>query len=128
MKEVLCYIWMLPQNLLGELLVFIIRPKRLYNKGHIYITDIFSGAISLGYTIVVGSNMPLRQTLYHESGHCVQSMLLGWLYLPVIGIPSLLWACIHTLIGKNFNWNYYKFPTESNANYWGAKVMGKINE
>lgn len=33
-----------------------------------------------------------RRMLVHEYGHTVQSLILGPLYLPVVGLPSLLWA------------------------------------
>ena len=33
-----------------------------------------------------------RRVLVHEFGHTVQSVILGPLYLPVIGLPSLIWA------------------------------------
>lgn len=39
----------------------------------------------------------LQTLLVHEYGHTIQSMILGPLYLIVIGIPSTLWGF---LMGK----------------------------
>ena len=50
-----------------------------------------SGGISLGHFIYVKRSDDIR-IIRHESGHCRQCLLLGPLYLPVIGLPSLLWA------------------------------------
>ena len=41
--------------------------------------------------------------LVHEYGHCLQSILLGPLFLPVIAIPSILWAtlpCFEQILRK----------------------------
>ena len=35
-------------------------------------------------------------TIKHEYGHTIQSKWLGWLYLLVIGLPSIIWAFIHS--------------------------------
>lgn len=61
-----------------------------------------------------------RRLLVHEYGHTVQSLLLGPLYLPVIGLPSLLWAqlpvCRRKWRGKM---SYFRFFTERSANRLG---------
>jgi hypothetical protein len=56
------------------------------------------------------------QTEMHELGHCRQSQILGWLYLPVIGLPSLLWAAWWNEGRKR---SYYSFYTERWADRLG---------
>ena len=38
-----------------------------------------------------------RRLLVHEYGHTIQSLILGPLYLPFVGLPSLLWAGCYRL-------------------------------
>ncbi len=61
-----------------------------------------------------------QRLLVHEYGHTVQSLLLGPLYLPVIGLPSALWAhlpsCQRKWRGKV---SYFSFFPERSANFLG---------
>lgn len=112
MKEVLLYLWQLPQNLLGLAVVFFSRAK-------FYCTDIyntnFKFGVSLGKYIIVYRYCP-NKTVRHEQGHQKQSLYLGWLYLPVIGIPSAIGNLLHRFI----KFNYYKQPWEA----WADKLGG----
>ena len=62
--------------------------------------------------------------LVHEYGHTIQSLILGPLFLPVIGIPSLLWAglpyCKKKRAEKQIS--YFSFYTESWANLLGGRI------
>lgn len=49
------------------------------------------GGISLGKYIIV-SQWATQKTIMHEYGHCLQSKILGPLYLLVVGLPSILHA------------------------------------
>lgn len=53
----------------------------------------------------------------HEWGHTRQSLYLGPLYLLIIGLPSIIWAMIHTPNSKK---SYYFFYTER----WADKLGG----
>lgn len=53
-----------------------------------------------------------QKLLAHEYGHTIQSLLLGPLYLLVIGIPSVIWFHIHT----PSKGSYYSFYPERMAN------------
>lgn len=73
-----------------------------------------------------------RRLLVHEYGHTVQSLILGPLYLPVIGLPSALWAklpqCQRKWRGKA---SYFSFFSERSANFLGEIItkepsMGRI--
>lgn len=119
MKDILLYLWQLPQNLLGLLFLLFLKGEEKHNlKGiSFYYYDNFPGGISLGKYIILGSTY--ENSVKHEYGHCVQSRYLGWLYLLVIGIPSLLWASIYgKLIKPSIN-GYYKFYTEKSADKLG---------
>ena len=65
-----------------------------------------------------------RRVLVHEFGHSVQSMLLGLLYLPVIGIPSFIWCNLPPFrkLRKEKGVSYYRFYPESSANFLGNLV------
>ena len=65
--------------------------------------------------------------LVHEYGHSVQSLALGPLYLPVIGLPSLVWARSRRLAQRRraAGHSYYDFFTERWANAWGERALGR---
>ncbi len=65
--------------------------------------------------------------LVHEYGHTIQSLILGPLYLIVMGIPSTLWGFLTSLNKKRCEQkiSYFTFFTERWANYLGEKVTGE---
>lgn len=65
--------------------------------------------------------------LVHEYGHTIQSLILGPLYLIVIGIPSTLWGFLpyYNKKRKEQGLSYFSFFTEKWANALGEKVTGK---
>lgn len=71
------------------------------------------------------SDIP-RRLLVHEYGHTIQSLLLGPLYLPIIGLSSALWAQLPTCQRKwRGNVSYFSFVTERTANFLGEKATGE---
>ena len=88
--------WELPQTILGWIIskCLTVESKTEYNsrcliyfKADNWFSKLLSGT-SLGYFIL----LPVDRddvTVRHEYGHCLQSKKWGWLYLFVIGIPSL---------------------------------------
>lgn len=126
MRNVILYIWQLPQNLLGLLLIAFYRPERKHimdNGNEIYFSTRMKGGISLGkYSIVNVGHYRMdiaeslkRDTVRHEAiGHARQSLYLGWIYLLVIGLPSIVWAATY----KGEKKGYYKFFTEK----WADKL------
>ncbi len=75
-------------------------------------------ALSLGLFIFVPAGEDPR-LLGHEYGHTLQSLALGPLYLPVIGLPSLLRAAWRRR-GRARGRSYYDFYTERWADRWGG--------
>jgi hypothetical protein len=55
----------------------------------------------------------------HERGHSVQSRHLGWLYLLIIGLPSLSGNIYSRIKHKDSAW-YYKQPWEAWADELGG--------
>lgn len=65
-----------------------------------------------------------RRLLVHEYGHTVQSLLLGPLYLPVVGLPSALWVHLPSCQRKwRGNISYFSFWTEKTANSLGELAV-----
>lgn len=120
MKNALLYLWQLPQNLLGLiLLLFYEGADGNFNGVFVRKSKKMLGGISLGRYVIV-SRWAGENTLKHEYGHTIQSKYLGWLYLIVIGLPSLVWAWMYgTVIPKTKN-GYYRFCTEK----WAEKLGG----
>lgn len=82
------------------------------------------GSISLGLFVFVTDYE--AELMAHETGHTVQSILVGPLYLLVIGLPSIIWASfLYDLYKKEMT--YYEFYTEKWANYYaGLDKNGKF--
>lgn len=85
-----------------------------------------ASGLSLGLFVFVpkGCTRPL---LVHEYGHSVQSMLLGPLYLPIVVLPSLVWAGVPALARWRSRWHvsYYDMPTEHWASWLGERICGE---
>ena len=87
--------WGLPQTLLG-LILYLKNLRRPHEKYHSCIETHWKskGGISLGLFIFTPeTQLPgSGKICVHEYGHTIQSLLLGPLYLPFIGIISYTWA------------------------------------
>lgn len=110
--EILKYIWQLPQHIVALVYYvylmanFQIIHKQKENKYTIY-TKTTNGSVTLG-RYIFASYKANEDTIKHEQGHTVQSLILGPLYLLVIGLPSIVWACIHRSVApdKKYEWFY----------------------
>lgn len=135
--DIILYIWQLPQNLLGELLVLFYLPQETYDFRPYeitlsplvllhYSTRMLAG-ISLGRHIIMSSIYKdyNGRAECHEYGHCRQSIYLGPLYLLVIGLPSLLGNIFDRMAhrdwpsAKRAEW-YYNQPWEK----WADRLGG----
>ena len=118
--KVLRYIWELPQNLLGLLLRVIYKGTDSEYEGAVVRRSLqMQGGISLGRYIIV-SQFAGEKTVMHEYGHCLQSRRLGWLYLLVIGLPSIIWAGLYGRVVKSTKNGYYRWYTEK----WADRLGG----
>lgn len=120
MINVLKYIWQLPQNLLGVLYRIVVCATNIYaqEEFEIFIHP-FKGGVTLGKYIFISNNLS-EKTIRHEIGHTKQSLYLGPLYLLIIGIPSIIWAFLHSYILIFRQWKYSSFYTEK----WANKLAG----
>ncbi len=68
-----------------------------------------------------------QRLLVHEYGHTIQSLILGPLYLIIIGIPSTLWGFLPccNIKRKAKSISYFSFFTEKWANFLGEQVTGQ---
>ena len=87
--------WGLPQTLLGFFIFLKYRkcPHKFY-RGAIDTQWSARGGMSLGLFIFTPQEKSERadQVRVHEYGHCFQSLMLGPLYLILVGLPSVIWA------------------------------------
>lgn len=117
--------WGILQTLLGLILLIIMSNKIVMHEYYknasasSMLKSKFTGAISLGAFIICFQS-PTEEMYAHEFGHCVQSMILGPLYLFVIGIPSIIWASCFDKYRLKHNKSYYSFYTEKWANKLGG--------
>lgn len=121
------FIWQLPQNLIGFLvLLFNLKKYEKITRDGItfyYVKHVNDCGISLGNFIFLDSDKSISSfALKHEYGHQLQSKKLGPLYLLIIGIPSAVSNLIYRLIKNKLSnpqkW-YYSLPWEAWANKLG---------
>lgn len=104
--------------------------KVTYFKGTVGFTLTSNiGGVSLGMFYFVGyHDHPFTHT--HERGHSIQNIIWGPLFLPVIGIPSIVRAAFWPLITKRARAagkpspDYYRVWFERQANTLGAYLDG----
>lgn len=134
--------WGFLQTLLG-LLVFLchIKDTHYFYNGAVVTQWKDKSSVSLGMFLFITdepyfyeklkneySKQELSQRLLvHEYGHTIQSLILGPLYLLVMGIPSTLWGFLPSCNKKRKNEqiSYFSFFTERWANQLGEKVLGE---
>jgi len=134
--------WGLLQTLLG-LIVFLIHFKDRHYGYHGAIVTVWKNksSVSLGMFVFVTEEpyfvgkfegqIPAEELsnrlLVHEYGHTIQSLILGPLYLILIGIPSTLWGFLPNVAEKRRKEkiSYFEFFTEKWANSLGERVMGE---
>ncbi len=126
--------WGIIQTLAGLVMFMIsIGEKHEFYKGAIATFWKRSYGISLGMFIFIPpkarfynpDKYDLRaeeirsRLLVHEYGHTYQSLILGPLYFPVVGIPSCIWGMV-----KKPEQSYFSFYAEKWANHLGEKFTG----
>lgn len=129
------------QTLLGFLmfLKYIKNPRYTFHGA--IVTEWNSGSslslgmflfVSVGYKEKPETSELYKKLVVHEYGHTIQSLVLGPLYLIIVGLPSILWAALPPFrkMRREKKISYYSFYTESWANAWGEmaakeRSMGK---
>ena len=121
--DILLWIWQLPQNLLGLLVMLFLRPvEPVRDTGYarVYVSAKISRGISMGCYAFVSPSLRYREdAVLHEGvGHPRQSRMLGPLYLPVVGIPSAVNESRCSISGRDSG-NFY---TER----WADRLAGLL--
>ena len=124
LKSAALFVWQLPQNLLGLVVRRVLRAARF--RGYYVFAGGFLTSVSLGSYVLINVTKPCGDdTLRHERGHSAQSLRLGWLYLPVIGLPSALGNMADRILhgkwdaARRRRW-YYSLPWEA----WADRLGG----
>ncbi len=132
--------WGILQTLLGAV-VFLMhyRYKHFIYHGAIVTAWKTRSSVSLGMFVFVASEPYFAEKfegqagveelssrlLVHEYGHTIQSLILGPLYLVLIGIPSMLWGFLGGKMRKEKQIPYGAFVTEKWANRLGECITGE---
>jgi|AntAceMinimDraft_16_1070373.scaffolds.fasta_scaffold91812_2 hypothetical protein len=123
MLKILKILWQLPQSIVALFVRWIYSPctETIQYKGKtVYVCPSFRGGLCLGEYIFVRSTKNVKM-IPHEYGHSRQSMMLGPLFLLIVGLPSIIQAGLANLYPLS-NWmrNYYKRYPEN----WADKLGG----
>lgn len=110
-------IWILPQLITGLIGWLIFRNGKLYynedakilvlnvNKGHL-----FGNACCSSGPIIFTTPECNENTIKHETGHSVQSLMFGWFFHIIISFPSVIRFWIRRLFNKSHEWYLSGWP------------------
>lgn len=126
--------WGLPQNMLGLLMLIcnIGKPHKMFRSAVVTVWErpysVGCGMfVFLGSERTFGGNLKMqRDTLVHEYGHVVQSLFLGLLFIPLVALPSVVWAFAPFFgrLRRDMGLSYYALYCESGANMLGDFICG----
>ncbi len=125
---ILQILWGLPQTLLGFAVFLRLRKApHFWYHGAVVTEWKKRTGLSLGLFLFVPEGKTGKDFLVHEYGHTIQSLVLGPLYLFVIGIPSAIWCNVPWFVKlrRKKKISYQKFYTERWANRLGEKTTGE---
>lgn len=126
------FIWGIIQSLVGAILLLIAKKMNkvisvtnyktvmLVNLDKSFLKGTTFRGVSLGGFIFIVKDLlgdETEEIIKHEYGHCLQSLLLGPLYLLVIGLSSVIWNVFFKKYRVEKKVNYYSFYTEKWADY-----------
>lgn len=126
-------LWELPQTTLGAGAFVLLSlagqvTERRLARGRVFVRTQMGLGVSLGHfvfhTDVDSPFVPVgRENVDHEYGHAVQSRRLGPLYLPLVGLPSVLrvgYAIGHRAVTGERWAGYYRGWPEAQADKLGG--------
>ena len=125
----LLFVWQLPQCLLALILISSLQANADEWRSVIPWRNEGTGMTVMSFKVPTKACWSLGPFIFvndcadealkrHESGHCVQSLILGPIYLLVVGLPSVLLLVTKRLIKKFGNktddelskWYHSKYP------------------
>ena len=117
-------LWEQPQTLLGVLLRVFVQGEVYRFEGRVWVEPRRCFGVSLGRYLFASV-----EALHHEYGHCLQSRILGPLYLPLVGLPSFLRAGWSIVLCRVFGrssvevrkWYYGGYPEK-----WADELGGVV--
>ncbi len=117
--------WGLLQTLAG-FFVFLSQMgrKRFVYRAAVVTVWKYRSSVSLGAFVFVSDNEKIL--IAHEYGHCIQSLILGPLYLFAVGLPSVIWAGAFGRLRRERGISYYGFYTERWADLLAEKITKTI--
>jgi hypothetical protein len=124
-NNILNWIWQFPQNIIGLILYIICKKKGnqtyKYKSARVAVWY-FECGVSFGNYIFIPIWAQLFDKDYvkHEYGHSLQSKKLGWLYVFIIFLPSMIWNRFFEKYRQKHNICYYSFYTEK----WADSLAG----
>lgn len=107
--------------------IYDVEYKETFRKIPIYGGN-FPGGISLGLYILMNEQSRKynrEQIKEHEWGHTRQSIRLGWLYLPTVGLCSVLWIGVRKISSKLRARSYYSVWPENQADDFGGVIRNE---
>ena len=113
--RILTEIWQLPQHIIAYVIMLVncksIKPMTNRDGILYYLVDnLFNSGISLGNYIFLDSDGYYDyKTIKHEHGHQIQSLILGPLYLIVIGLPSIIGNIVYRIKRMYFRKNCKRY-------------------
>ena len=128
--------WEAPQTALGAAMLGVEAARKRVveievEDGRLVVESKGTG-ISLGHVVIWSRensrwhDLDVRNRA-HELGHTKQSRLLGWLYLPVIGLPSISRAAyalvFREVTGRQWTRYYEGYPEN-----WADRLGGVVRE
>lgn len=122
LNQIVQWTWCLPQNLVGVVVLLVTKIQGAATeryKGCIVSRWKDYRGVSLGQFLFVNANAA-DVTVKHEYGHSKQSLMLGWLYLLVVGLPSIIWAGCFAKYRMKHGVGYYSVYPEN----WADKLGG----
>ncbi len=129
---ILQYTWALALNLAGGVIALCLHLRGEKHFRYHYALATYwnrKSSMALGMFIFLEKNLNEQEPriLYHEYGHTFQSIVLGPLYLPLIALPSAIWANSARLsrYRRRTGRSYYAFYPEKWADRAGLKHTDK---
>ena len=129
MEKILLWIWQFPQNIIGLLILYVnklngycLKIKSKDGIEYYHVRHLNKCGVSLGnYIFLDYDNSLSDQLIHHELGHQKQSIQYGWLYLFIVGLPSIIGNIYGRIMKKDAKW-YYNLPWEKQADKLGGVI------